>query len=184
MTDLEEKAYSTTEHTVHTRMIDMYYGDVDTAGETRMLESFIGDSSPLRCMVCSVAFGMGVDIPNIETVIHWGTSHSLASYWQEAGRGGRDGKPSKSIVYMFNSKAEVSVAMCSLDAQALLGKLKTNDCVCIRYEVLKVFLLRGMPDDYLKRMQERTCECSTNLSCLQCAKCSCCSSCKMNCEKK
>lgn len=48
-----------------------------------------------RCVVATVSFGMGVNIPNIRAVVHIGIAKSLAAYLQETGRAGRDGLPSR-----------------------------------------------------------------------------------------
>jgi superfamily II DNA helicase RecQ len=42
---------------------------------------------------------MGIDVPNIRVVIHWGPSNDIESYVQETGRGGKDGRPAKAILY-------------------------------------------------------------------------------------
>jgi RecQ family ATP-dependent DNA helicase len=53
----------------------------------------------LSCVCCTVAFGMGLDFPNIRLVVHANPSSSLTAWYQEAGRAGRDGQPALNVVY-------------------------------------------------------------------------------------
>jgi ATP-dependent DNA helicase RecQ len=53
-------------------------------------------------MVATTAFGMGIDKPGVRTVLHYDSPEHLEAYYQEAGRAGRDGNPSRAIMF-FNS---------------------------------------------------------------------------------
>jgi ATP-dependent DNA helicase RecQ len=64
-------------------------------------EQFMGGE--LRAMVATNAFGMGIDKPDIRFVMHYDMPGSLEAYYQEAGRGGRDGEPARCIL-LYDSR--------------------------------------------------------------------------------
>lgn len=59
-------------------------------------------SGEIRVMVCTNAFGMGIDKPDVRFVVHFDVPDSPEAYFQEAGRGGRDGKRSFAVM-LWNS---------------------------------------------------------------------------------
>jgi superfamily II DNA helicase RecQ len=70
-----------------------------TTNKEHVLQDFTKTDSKLRTVFATVAFGMGVDVPDIDFVVHWGAPRGLEQFAQESGRAGRDGRHSTSIIY-------------------------------------------------------------------------------------
>jgi DNA topoisomerase-3 len=73
-----------------------YHAGMSGAVRDRVQTAFL--SGELQVIVATIAFGMGVDKPDVRTVIHTGLPGSVEGYYQEIGRAGRDGKPSRAIL--------------------------------------------------------------------------------------
>jgi ATP-dependent DNA helicase RecQ len=72
-----------------------YHAGLDRNLRTQRLENFL--EADAAVMVATIAFGMGVDKPDVRFVIHADPPASIEAYWQEIGRAGRDGDPAEGI---------------------------------------------------------------------------------------
>ena len=78
-----------------------YHAGLDDATRTERLDRFLTEPDLIIC--ATVAFGMGIDKPDIRYVIHMNLPASMEAYYQEIGRAGRDGEPAEAILlYGYN----------------------------------------------------------------------------------
>lgn len=84
--------------------IGYYHGGLDSSQRKLLQNQFINNQ--LQFLICTNAFGMGVDKPDIRRVIHFDLPDSIENYLQEIGRSGRDGHPSDAILlYQENDES-------------------------------------------------------------------------------
>lgn len=102
--------------------------------KTRIVESFTKPDGAVRIVISTVAFAMGIDVPNIHTVIHWGPPNDVESYVQETGRGGRDGKATNATLY-YNKRDIVK----SGHVQESMRMYCMNVVQCRRQQLMKQF---------------------------------------------
>jgi ATP-dependent DNA helicase RecQ len=83
----------------------VYHSKLHKEDRTSVHNLFMDEA--IRAVVATNAFGLGIDKPNIRFVVHYDLPGSLEAYTQEAGRAGRDGKPSRCILIYRMSDTRV-----------------------------------------------------------------------------
>ena len=97
-----------------------YHAGLDKAVRHERLHRFLDEDEAV--MVATIAFGMGIDKPDVRYVIHADPPASIEAYWQEVGRAGRDGAPAEGI--SFYGASDMAFAFRRLDGREVSAEVK------------------------------------------------------------
>ena len=95
---LRENVFVGGKREYHYRMVEQFHSTIPE-GHKHILNDFSRPNSCIRVFVSTIGFGLGVDIPHIYRVVHWGASNNSLQYWQEIGRAGHNGQFSEAVLF-------------------------------------------------------------------------------------
>ena len=82
-------------------IVEMFHSSNSSTVQGKILKEFPKSNSKVRILVATIAFGMGVDIPDVRMVVHFGAPSDILTYHQELGRCARDGLPGIAVMFAY-----------------------------------------------------------------------------------
>jgi superfamily II DNA helicase RecQ len=150
------------------RLFAQFHAPQTTKMKEEILKQLCSQSSIVRVIFATVAIGMGVDIPDIQRIIHIGPPCTVKAYIQETGRAGRDGNQSYAILYYNN----YDISKNRVNMQDDMRNFCASDNICLRKLMLdsldSKYAICMKPLHLCCSVCETKCKCKTCLdTCLE-----------------
>ena len=148
---------------------DFYHAGLDSATRDKKQQEWMNDKT--KVIVSTNAFGMGIDKPDVRWVVHLDIPDTLEAYFQEAGRGGRDLKPSIAVMLYDNNDIKELKTNFQLSFPPVVNLKNIYKTICEYYEIAlgegENRVLPLDPDELCKKMKLKPIELINALSFLE-----------------
>ena len=163
---LEEKIFKNGDYNVRERLVEMFIRITPDEVKQHIIKDMTDPNGNIKILVCTNAFGMGIDCKNVNTVLHFGPPRTVETYLQECGRAGRDGCVSNCVLFynrLLCSKIQEEMSKfvfnvkkcrrkCLMECFSIEDDTQFKGCLCC--DVCLKFCDCDRPHDIMEELNE------------------------------